>query len=384
MKYIETEKKPKYNSESRAFSKDVLIYNTGGNKRGNTRGGKNSNINIDNYKLINRIKNYGKLRKILSLLDEYNCLEKKVFNEENGYTINNIINLEKKFGTKSKNGTIYLTSIPNFHITYPIAAKLMTYNEYNILEIDIMIEIVNNILLKQLSRHFIMIYGYTICNKQIDEKLRLVSINELATGDLKTLLNNKIVLKDNELILNILFQTFISIATFHNTLGYIHNDTHHGNFLYQDNNEVGYYHYIFNDKDYYLKSCKYNIMIYDFGFAKKINSKKEKKNKENKKIYKDYKKICHAFINETNYGWISSPILPDIYITTIVKNIKNFLIKNINSELTNNSNNDDNKSFSFRLFANIIDQIFLEYTPENMFITKRPPNIINDIPFIIG
>ena len=125
-------------------------------------------------------------------------------------------------------------------------------------------------------------------------------------------------------------------------------------------------------------------MIYDFGFAKKINSKKEKKNKENKKIYKDYKKICHAFINEKNYGWIKSSILPDIYITTIVKNVQNILIKNINSELSNNSNNDDNKSFSFRLFANIIDQVFLEYTPENMFITKRPPNIINDIPFIIG
>ena len=128
MKFIKIEKPPKYNSKSRVFSKDVLIYIIGGN----TGGGENNSINIDNYKLINRIKNYGKLRKKLSLLEEYNCLENKVFNGNNGYTINNIINLEKKIGSKSKNGTIYLTSIPNFHITYPIAAKLMTFNEYNI------------------------------------------------------------------------------------------------------------------------------------------------------------------------------------------------------------------------------------------------------------
>jgi predicted unusual protein kinase regulating ubiquinone biosynthesis (AarF/ABC1/UbiB family) len=55
-------------------------------------------------------------------------------------------------------------------------------------------------------------------------------------------------------------------------LNYIHRDAHYGNFLYQENNEIGYYHYIFNGKNYYLKSCKYNIMIYDFGFANEINN----------------------------------------------------------------------------------------------------------------
>ena len=71
MKFIKIEKPPKYNSKSRVFSKDIL-----NNKGGNTGGGENNSINIDNYKLINRIKNYGKLRKKLSLLEEYNCLER--------------------------------------------------------------------------------------------------------------------------------------------------------------------------------------------------------------------------------------------------------------------------------------------------------------------
>ena len=35
------------------------------------------------------------------------------------------------------------------------------------------------------------------------------------------------------------------------------------------------------------------------------------------------------------------------------------------------------------LFADIIEDIFLKYTPQGMFITKRPPNVINTPPFLI-
>ena len=369
--------KPNYKSESRVFSKDVIPYIRGGSQ--------DNKININNYKLNNRIKNYWKLRKILSLLNENDCLEKIIFNGNEGYTIRNIINLEKKIGTESKYGLIYKTSIPNFHITYPIATKIMKYDEDNILEIEIMVFIVRNILLKKLSKHFLMIYGYSNCDKFIDEKLRLISINELADGDFTKLFDYKIDLNDNELILNILFQTFISIATFHNIVKYIHNDTHHGNFLYQENNEIGYYHYIFNGKDYYLKSCKYNIIIYDYGFATKINSIDNNDKRDKKYIYKDYKKICDAFINEKNGGWIiTSSNLPNNYINSIIKNVKQILINNIYLELHDIKNYNKDKLYSITLFTDIIENIFLKYSPVGMFITNRPLNIINDVPFIIG
>ena len=367
-------KKPNYNSNSRVFSKDVLPY---------IRGGQDSDNNINNNKLKNRIKNFWKLRNSLLLLNINECLEKKIFNGEVGYTIRNIINLEKNIGNKSLYGKIYLTSIPNFHITHPIATKVMKFNDYNIREVNIMIYILYNILLKKRSKHFLMMYGYSICNKSIDEKQRFISINELADTDLKRLLDDKFVINDNELILNILFQTFISIATFHITVGYIHKDTHHANFLCQKNNEIGYYHYIFDNKDYYLKSCKYNIIIYDYGFAKKINTIDNKKT-DNKYIWKDYKKICNAFINKKNGGWIHSSNLPDSYITTIVKNVKKILINSIYLELNNMKNYSKDKLYSKRIFTYIIENIFLKYTPNDMFITNRPQNVINDIPFIIG
>jgi len=90
-------------------------------------------------------------------------------------------------------------------------------------------------------------------------------------GDLKMLMTQRELLKNNELIMNLLFQTFISIGTFHNIAGYVHRDTHHGNFLYQKNNDEGYYEYSLNGKSYYLKSCGYNIMIYDFGLSEEIS-----------------------------------------------------------------------------------------------------------------
>jgi len=376
LKYLS--KKPVYNSNTRVFTKDIYKYYKG-KKSGFQNGGQ-----FDKYNLIKRINNYQSLNKKLVLLRNDDCLEKKTINGVEGYTIRNIINLVKKIGTKSKYASIYLTSVPNFHIPFPIATKVMKYNYSNVNEINIMLIITKNLLLTKISRHFLFIYGHCTCSNIIDERLKLISINELADGDLKMLVNMRKVLQDNELMLNILFQTFISIATFHNIVGYVHRDAHYGNFLYQQNGDIGYYHYKFNDKDYYLKSCKYNIIIYDYGFAKELNNNttdKEIIKKQNKNIYADYYKIIHAFINKKVGGWVTNRNLPGPYITKIILDITAIIYKNIYAELYN----DKKKSlpYSFTIFADIIDNVFLKYTPPGMFITQRPPNVINSTPFKI-
>ena len=58
-------------------------------------------------------------------------------------------------------------------------------------------------------------------------KLKLVSINELAHGDLKTLVAKRDIALNDKLMLNLLFQVFISIGTFQNLVGYVHNDAHY-------------------------------------------------------------------------------------------------------------------------------------------------------------
>ena len=358
-------KKPSYKSSSRVFSKDV--YKSMKIKK--IQNFLKDKLIINKYKLLNRINRYYLLRKKLSLLRTDDCLEKKVFNGVNGFTIRNIINLEKKIGSKSKYGAIYLTSIPNLLGVHPIASKVMMYDEDNKLEIRLMTKITRDILLNKLSKHFLMIYGHCLCAKRIAAKLRLVSINELADGDIKMLTNKREVLQDTELIFNLIFQIFISIATFQIKVNCVHRDAHYGNFLYQENNEKGYYHYIFNGKDYYLKSCKYNIMIFDYGFAMDISKVKTVD------IAEDYLRIIHAFINKKSGGWINIPKLPEERTNrTII-------------EITNKLSNLSLEPYSYpvqkTLFADIIEDIFLKYTPRGMFITQRPPNVINTTPFSI-
>ena len=335
---------------------------------------------INKNTLKNRINLYKLLTKRLSLLQDGDCLEEKNFNGTNGYTIRNIINLEKQIGSESKNGKIYLTNIPNLTSAYPnlisvypIATKIMGYNNSNIREVGIMKSITNKIISNKFSRHFLMIYSSSYCSQKlpvIPSKTRYISVNELADGDLKMLFNMRDILEDDELILNILFQTYISIATFQNTIGYFHNDTHNGNFLYHYNNEKGYYHYVFNGKDYYLKSCKYNIIIFDFGAANHVYDEQDITN-----IQYDYARILNAF-SRKGAGWGVFNDLPTDKTTKIINDISSIIYDLYKKPYQ--------IPFEQFFFSDIIEQIFLRYTPKGMFITERPSKVLNDVPFVIG
>lgn len=101
-----------------------------------------------------------------------------------------------------------------------------------------------------------------------------------------------------------MFQCFISVGTFHNSINCVHQDIHAGNFLWHLNNERGYYHYIFNGNSFYLKSCKYNVMLYDFGYAGKIRSKKSIL-----KILSDYTEIITTFLKNEFEDDIAPPVM---------------------------------------------------------------------------
>lgn len=376
---------PVYNSQSRVFSKDIYDSHAANAKSPHLLTYNKLAIHKNNT-LLNRITNYKLFKQKLSLLKKTDCLESKVFNGVAGYTIRNIINLEKKIGTKSKYGTIYLTSIPKIQGVYPIATKIMKNDADNLSEIMIMTKITGDIILKKVSKHFLMIYGACVCSKRIARKIKLISINELADGDLKMLINMREVAGNSEMMFNILFQTFISIATFHNIAGYTHRDAHYGNFLYQTNSEKGYYHYIFDNTDYYLKATKCNIIIFDYGFARKIlpynkGSEIALINRQNRKITEDYQRIINAFFNKNSGGWGSFPRLPAEPTNTKMLDIAITIDDIYRKEFIYNFGTTD---YAKKLFRVIIKEILLKYTPKGMFVMERPPDVINSIPYRIG
>ena len=160
-------KYPTYTSCLRIFTKDIHKARKASPAK---RGGdlKEPVAAAAEHSLINRIKNYNAIRSQLSQLKEEECLEKKIFaNGAEGYTVRNIINLEKRMGSKSRNSSIYLTSISGVPKTNPIVAKVMLYNTNNILETDLMTMITNSIILKSIAKHFLMTYGDCVCVKRI-------------------------------------------------------------------------------------------------------------------------------------------------------------------------------------------------------------------------
>jgi len=324
--------------------------------------------NIKSFSLDNRISYYYYITKLLAKINIDRCLEKiksKNF-KIRSYTIDDVLILENKIGSKSVYGVIYLSSIANSKCDQCIASKVMAYEDENINEIEIMKYITDEVLLKKKSKHFAMMYKYTICdNEKVNSKNRIVCINELAHGDIKMLVTSGDLFNDYEELMNMLFQTFISNGTFQNLIGYIHGDTHYGNFLYQKNDEVGYYDYLFDGKHYYLKSCNYNIMIYDFGFAEK----KHQYNMNSHKISRDYTIIGSLFMDERKTYNSKNKM--------INRNIYNILLKI--SKFTENLNSKD-------FFNYLIKDIFIPYSINGLFITSPPHNskIINNTPFIIN
>jgi hypothetical protein len=337
-----------------------------------------SKLIVNKYTLNNRVYFLNYIKNNLKHVKDDDCLEKKQFKDSEGYTIRNIINLEKRISKDNFNGEIYKTSVKNSLGVFPIATKVMKTNASNLFEISLMNKITDDIIMKKLSKHFLIIYRSCLCKKrEISEKSSLISVNEIANGDLATLLNNPEIISNNELLYNILFQTFISIATFHNLLSNVHNDCHGGNFLWHYNNEKGYYHYIFNGINIYLKACKYNIMIYDFGLFEKIN----KNNSMN--VIKDYCEIIPTFLNE-NYD------SPDIDFKTEMNNIMILLMNTFKTKKNSNLDyNESPKSSKSKIQEDVFNILF-----ENVFIkyggnilkteVNKTMKIINNEPYYIN
>ena len=183
--------------------------------------------------------------------------------------------MNKEMLSKGQQGEVYISEVKDTQ--FKVALKLMNKNKVNIDETIIMKNITEQILLLKHSKHFTLFHNSYECDKTDDEP-RLISVSELAEGDLYTLLtssgffDNVNVAVNN--LYNLLVQCIVSLGTFHN-FGYIHNDAHDRNFFYQTNNDnkEGYYKYNYeNDKTFYIKSCRYNIMLSDFGKSKHLQS----------------------------------------------------------------------------------------------------------------
>jgi hypothetical protein len=333
------------------------------------------------FTLDTRIYYYAYISKKLKSVGSEECLREKDFSGTSGFTIKDVVDLEKKIGTDSFNGSIYKTSIKNVLGAFPLATKLMEHNEANNTEVSVMTEITHKIILQKKSKHFLINYKTCVCSEEDYPKERkLISINEIANGDLNSILDNSKNANNKELFFNLIFQCFISIGTFHNSINSVHQDIHAGNFLWHLNNERGYYHYIFNGNSFYLKSCKYNVMLYDFGYAGKIRSKKSIL-----KILSDYTEIITTFLKNEFEDDIAPPsdeIIVSLYELINILMVEYKVISNKYSA-TSSSPKSKSKSYQQIYFDYILNNILIPFSFDNLLVTVKPSNIINKNPYYI-
>ena len=313
------------------------------------------------YNLPNRVKFITEVKKLVKDIKDGDCVEPK----NKGYTVRNIINLEKRIGTESAYGVIYLTKIAGASDNYKIASKLFKDSSGNKNEIKVMDFLTTNVILKQKSPHFLALYNKSVCkDKALKDKLRLLSINELAHGDLKGLVGDKTVMGNDAQVVNMFLQVMISIATFQKATKLHHGDCHYGNFLYQKNIEKGHYHYKCDGEDYYLAASDHTMMIYDYGLAKKY----KKDLVGGKAVIVDYARIMHSFLNVTDGGWCVGNLISKDISSKMADIKKDLLLKFVTDEPDKTA-------------EKIIK--YLNVSFPSVFTKLRPPSVINTIPFEI-
>jgi len=306
-----------------------------------------SKLFIDKNTLDNRVKYLHYIENNLKSIKDNDCLEPGKLTDT--FTVKNILHLEKLFSSKGTNSIIYKTSILNIFGTFPIATKVMKITKENMNEIKLMQMVRDKIIIPKKSKHFPIMYKAIKCDKDISENHKLLSINELANGDLSSLIPN--ILEDTKLFFNIFAQTLIAIGSFHILTNHLHKDIHGGNFLWHNNNEKGYYEYIYNETSFYVKACNYNIMIYDYSYATEIKNKKEQ--------ISDYSEIIPTFLNESFSN--SNSVSPPKEIKDKLNSILDILMKKYTDKT------------DYDVFLYIIENVLI---PFNIVETRKPKKII--------
>ncbi len=344
----------------------------------------NTSIKLSkNFTLNNRIAYFKIIYKYIKSQNKFDPKKCFEFDDNNIIKIGSNIIIDKKIGTESKYGIVFLTHYNdknNKKIFF--ATKIIdSSKKYNIIESKILEYLTKLNIKYKLCPHFPITYSILNCNntsfiknkkmfKHLYNKKLMFIFNELAHDNLYNLIYSTNVI-NSKILYNALAQIFMAIMFFNKYTNAFHFDGHCGNYLYHKITPGGYFHYRINDEDYYIENLGYLWIIWDFGLIVPFNREIYSKSlafiyDRELSINYDYIKILHCF---------TSKHFRKIYHANIYTTFKN-----INDTLsTFNNTFDTNKMPILVSHVLIIMKKFLH----KHFITSIPSNakVINKMPF---
>lgn len=273
-------------------------------------------------------------------------------------TLNNYIQLTNiQILSCGETGTIYNAKLENHDVILKLQNSLI--NEEQIM-INLNVYLSNKILY---NPHFIYFYKKLTCNDNITTDCDNRSVKQKIYSNyviyaiekfdksLNNYLQENIEILNIKKMKNIITQIIISIYSFHKYTKNYHNDTNCGNFLIKHNAIANnkYNMYIYNTKQYVIKSSDLHISISDYGMAKSINIFENIYNLDQR----------HNYIVKTTLFY-------DYY----------FNLSNIISILSNKKLSNKNINITINYIQSIIN-IIREY--DNYLFNMANTNIINNL-----
>lgn len=187
-----------------------------------------------------------------------------------------VISFIKKIGTASAFGEAYLTTLTGRY--EQLSIKIMDINMPHYLEVQLLMKMATLVRLG-ITPNMPLLHNVLECRKtsrttipSSKATIRMLTqnyyviLNEIANGDLHDFF--KEVRSEIEYE-SILFQIIFALQAFHQ-LGYKHNDTHLGNFLWHQIVPGGYWQYEYKGTKFYVPNAGHLIVLWDPGLAKPI------------------------------------------------------------------------------------------------------------------
>ena len=200
-------------------------------------------------------------------------IKKLALNDKNNEPI---VIFDKRIGSESAYGVAYMNMGKRFANLLKFSCKLMSVTRDNTMETKILKEM-SKLVINGITPNLPLTYNILKCNTkckiqlcpQVTHSKYYVVMSELANCDIQNWF--KEVHTINE-YMSVILQLLISVQTFHN-MGYIHNDTHLGNFLIHKIKPGGFWHYVHKTStrtvDIYIPNTGYLLVIWDPGLANK-------------------------------------------------------------------------------------------------------------------
>lgn len=238
----------------------------------------------------------------------------------------------------------------------------------------------SNLVERGICPNLPLVYTYWICkdctywNPKLKKapKRCLMMANELSTGgDLKSWMkksHSQVAWK------SCIVQILAGLVAFHNILGYMHDDMHHGNVLYDVVKPGGHWHYRFmtsktRGTDIWVPNTGQLWKLWDFGLAMKVSRPKSLKTRQ--------ELACDAM---RILGIVADPLdrekpMPN---RTIARRILNMADKHADTGVCDDESDTDKAGLPVYKYAPTFEILM-----QLGWFRQKPKDVLNDKPFVM-